>query len=327
MTADPITIYRLHELDNLPEPNWLIDGVLHQETIAAIVGRSGVFKTFLALDIGMSIATNRPWLGRKVTAGNVLHIVGEGGRGIKLRAHAWRLTNGLTTADTQNWACTVRSIDLMNQAEDLVAVCEQEFPDGLVLVIVDTLARNQSGDENSTQQMSQLVRQAELVRDRFQATVLFVHHFNRGGTFRGNSALDGAFDTIIVLERKGDSITVYNDFGHGGKQKDAEEFEPFTLVTEKVLFEDGKDSIVLKLDTKSDPRMDQILNLLDKAGRKGSTRQEILDQVVKEKVMGKTRFNELWPIMVERETVVPADGIEAKGCKWVRNVDLLDLAA
>ncbi len=322
MSSD-IVIYRLHELRDMPKPEWLIDGILHRNTLAAIAATKAAFKTFLALDWGLSIATGRDWQGRKVVQGNVLHLVGEGASGINLRTEAWQQHNDVWLPEPSPWSCTVTSVDLLTKADALLQAIVREFPTGIELLVVDTLARNNSGDENSTVQMSELVRQVDMVRTALGCTVLFLHHFNRGGSFRGNTALDGAFDTVVLLDRKpagGEVVTVRCD-----KQKDADEFEPFQL-KRKIVGE----SMVLEPDDDISPYVTLLARVVGQNGAKGMTREMAKDTVacMTPRPFGTTVFNDAWQQAVDREVIEPKDGLKlAKGTLWVRNLRSVDIAA
>ncbi len=53
-------------MKQLPRPEWQVDGVLHRNTLALLAGPEGTFKSFVALDLALSIAGGRPWQGREV---------------------------------------------------------------------------------------------------------------------------------------------------------------------------------------------------------------------------------------------------------------------
>jgi hypothetical protein len=76
-------------LANLPKGEPLIDGVLHQREYHVLCGRDSTYKSFLALDWALSIATGTPWNGREVSSGMVLYIAGEGVGGLDDRITAW----------------------------------------------------------------------------------------------------------------------------------------------------------------------------------------------------------------------------------------------
>jgi hypothetical protein len=98
-----------------------------------------------------------------------------------------------------------QAVDFMNResVEELLATirdAERHSGHKATLVIVDTLARAMAGaDENSAQDIGQVVGHADLIRQVTGATVLLVHHtgkdVERGA--RGSSALRAAVDTEI----------------------------------------------------------------------------------------------------------------------------------
>lgn len=320
-----IQIYKLTDLENISEPEWLIDGILYKDTLAAIVGTRGTFKTFMALDWGLSIAQGKAWNGHATRMGNVVHIVGEGGRGIKRRAAAWRQYHEVDIKDTANWACTIKAVDLLVETDGLMKAISGTFSN-LSLLIVDTLARNMTGDENNTAAMSSLVKQADALREKFGTTVLFLHHTNRQGTIRGNSSFDGALDTILVLQRKGETVTVYNDPEHGGKQKEAEEFEPFTLRRKRITLDgqtDGVSSIILELDAENDPYVEPILRILDSGGFRGVSREDALQRASELDICKASKFGDTWTSMKNREIIEVAEDSPSKGrgAKWIRSMN------
>ena len=52
------------EVMKLPDPEWLVAGILPAKSIAQLYGGSGSGKSFVALDMALSVATGRPWLGK-----------------------------------------------------------------------------------------------------------------------------------------------------------------------------------------------------------------------------------------------------------------------
>jgi hypothetical protein len=70
------------------------------------------------------------------------------------------------------------------------------------MIVIDTLARAMTGgNENSTQDMGLLVANGDILRDRFDANVIWVHHSgkNEARGARGSSALQAATDTEIEI--------------------------------------------------------------------------------------------------------------------------------
>ena len=74
----------------LPKPESLVEGVLDADTLAVLYGRAGVGKSFVALDLALSVATGTRWQGHEVRRGRVLYVVAEGASGTGARLDAWQ---------------------------------------------------------------------------------------------------------------------------------------------------------------------------------------------------------------------------------------------
>ncbi|MFA7265760.1 MAG: bifunctional DNA primase/polymerase [Candidatus Nanopelagicales bacterium] len=195
------------QLRDLPPPQPLIDGILDLESLAVLYGPSGQFKTFLALDWGLSVATGSWWRGRRVEKSNVLYIAGEGASGVWARLDAWaayqklhHLPDGFMTLPIP--------INLMTSAI-VEALAEVAVSVNAKFIILDTLARMAVGaDENSAKDMGLLVDQADYIKRQTGACVIPVHHagkdVERG--MRGSTALYGAADTVIACSAAEDEV-------------------------------------------------------------------------------------------------------------------------
>ena len=78
------------DIESLPDPEFMIEGVLPEGALAILFGTPEVGKTFLALDLALHIALGIKWCGREVKRGNVLYLIAEGAPGFKLRLAAWK---------------------------------------------------------------------------------------------------------------------------------------------------------------------------------------------------------------------------------------------
>ncbi|MEI2422068.1 AAA family ATPase, partial [Arthrospira platensis SPKY2] len=88
--------------------------------------------------------------------------------------------------------------------------------------MIDTLARSMAGgSENDSEDMGNLVRAADRLREEFGATVLFIHHSGKDATrgARGHSSLRAAVDTEIEVAglegTRTARVTKQRDFGTG----------------------------------------------------------------------------------------------------------------
>jgi len=219
----------LQEVFDLPEPKWLIEGLIELEAFAVLYGLSGVAKSFLALDLLLHIAAGLPWHGRAVKQGPVVYVFGEGGAGIQKRIDAWLKEHQLTRADIQDAFFLPEAVQLHRTEEvtDFLTAIAL-LPVKPVLIVFDTFARCfVGGDENSGKDMGLAIAGVGRIISCTNSAVVPVHHRGRAGDHeRGHTSLRGAADAMILqaLDERSGVITVTND-----KQKNAEECPPITL--------------------------------------------------------------------------------------------------
>jgi hypothetical protein len=227
-------------LQELPQPEPLIDGILMLDSLAVEFGPAGSFKSFLTSDWALSVATGSWWHGREVATGPVLYVIGEAASGFSQRQAAWSTAKGVHSLEDFHMYWLPEQVNLLEPAQvaALVQVAKELQPK---LIVFDTLARCMAGgDENGPRDMGLVVDGGDRLRRATGACVLFVHHTPKDGSKpRGHSALEGAVSTSIAVRRDGARVKVSCD-----KQKDAEEFQLIALVRQTVA-----DSCVLAIPT------------------------------------------------------------------------------
>jgi AAA domain len=224
----PIPLLTLAEIFEQPDPVWLIEGWLVEDSLAVIAGPPDSGKSFAALAIACSVASDQDWFQHPTKHGQVLYIYSEGGSGIKKRIDAWLKSKAHEQADLE-FIGIPASINMLDERA-VAALIARIGKRDLKLIVLDTLARNfGGGNENATPDMNAFVQGCDTLRRSFSGcTLLVVHHTGWDPTHeRGNSALRGAVDTMIKQERRASdkkiTMTVV-------KQKDFEEdVRPFFL--------------------------------------------------------------------------------------------------
>lgn len=196
------------ELENLPDIAPLISGLLDLDSGSWIIGAPGGFKSFIALDFACHVATGRQWQGRRTEKGRVLYIAAEGSKGIRKRIKGWEQVYDVRAEDVVTLPLPVRvaSGDRRNPlSEEWQALVEIAAEDRPVLIVVDTQARVTAGmNENDNGEMSLFTEAVRLLKEAAGACVLVVHHTGRDGQdARGASAIDGAQDAELKVERPG----------------------------------------------------------------------------------------------------------------------------
>jgi hypothetical protein len=195
-------ILSFEHLLELPDPDWLVHGLL-PEGFGVLYGAPSAFKSFLALDWALSVATGRPWHGHEVGApSDVIYVAAEGRGGLKKRAVAWWEANGKPD---------MGRVHFLPEPVDLLEANAQVGLAGAIhvishncgpvkMLVVDTMARCMvGGDENSAREVGQFIQ----ALDGFNvSTKLVVHHTGKAGGEGGSSALRGAADVMVRVERE-----------------------------------------------------------------------------------------------------------------------------
>ncbi len=216
----------LGEVLTRPDPEFLVHRLLIAGGTSLLTAKHASFKSFFALDIALCIATGRLWHGYEVRRGPVVYVAAEGATGLKLRAAAWLSHHNQDTPKDFIVLDVPFHIHESSQRADFIKDLGDLKP---ALIVLDTLARCAIGlDENNARDMGAF---ADSVGDLARETgthILVVHHNNKGGEYRGSSAVPAAVDTHISMERRGDNVTLKTE-----KQKDGEELP--TLIFEKIV--------------------------------------------------------------------------------------------
>ena len=205
-------------------PEFVVDGLIETQTLGLLFGDPGCGKSFLAVDLALSVASGTSFHGREVKRGPVFFIAGEGHNGLARRFAAWSKDRGVDLANVPMLKSTRAAQFLDGKSAEEVANCVETLAEGHgapAMIIIDTLARNfGAGDENSTQDMSNFVIAMDNLQERFpDCAILIVHHSGHAdkARARGAMALKGALDLEYRVEKSGASLRLVNT-----KMKDSE---------------------------------------------------------------------------------------------------------
>lgn len=177
----------LEELAALPPPSFLVEDMIPAGGLTLFYGQMGSYKSFLVLDQAMTLAH----------AGmEVVYVAGEGGRGLELRAAAWKLAHSfqgsvpLHVIDDMPWA---------SKPSEMIEMIEAIRAKSLKpkLVVIDTVARAMVGlNENDAADASEFVAVMDTLRRALGCAIALVHHTGKdeGRGVRGSNALPAAVD-------------------------------------------------------------------------------------------------------------------------------------
>ena len=283
----------IDDIEAMPDPTWLIDGVLPSQGTAVTSGPPKQGKTFTVLSMALHIPIGKRF-GREVDQGAVYYIAGEGAGGLKLRVKAARQHYGIPASVPLHVLTRAAKFTDAGEITALIAsIRDKHRASGVPvrLIVIDTLARAMPGsDENAAKDMGLVVEQCDRLRETFQCLVMPVHHTGKDVTrgMRGSTSLDGAVDCAIQVTRQKtetqDVLTVENFY-----QKEGEEFSPvyFDLMQVGDLG-GGRGSLALTLRVAApakakaaNPRHDAVLRIVRSMAAEGDGRvskQEVVER-------------------------------------------------
>lgn len=180
----------------------LWENVIPQGSLGVLFGAPGAGKSFAALGLALAVASGQDFLGRRTTSGPAVYVAGEGGEDLPRRIEAWRLENGVQGELPLAVVPRAAQLDRPGEVERLAEAIDSVLDEPPKLLVLDTLARCFSGDENSARDMGRFISACDWLKTRFPGlAVLIIHHSGKADqqSMRGSSALLGAADFAAVL--------------------------------------------------------------------------------------------------------------------------------
>jgi KaiC/GvpD/RAD55 family RecA-like ATPase len=224
------------ELATEPAPiKWLVNGWVQEKAMVMLHGPSGCGKSFVVIDWMCTIASGLgQWMGKNTKTGDVIYLCGEGHHGLRGRLAAWKIAHGVETIGPLEISSGASDLDNLSELHEVV----QDIVDTgakAKLIVIDTLNRFMSGDENSAQDTRAFLDACSTLMHEFECTVLIVHHTGLNqeaqDRARGSSAWKGAMDTEISVKSDGQGRLTLTQM----KSKDGELQKPAYLELTTIL--------------------------------------------------------------------------------------------
>lgn len=213
MNTLPTSLPHLLEL-RAPQDRWLVEGLWADQAVGIVGGEPKCFKSFLALDIALSVASGTPCLRRFPTphpgrvllyaAEDALHIVRQRLLGIALAAEV-----DFLSLDIHIITAPSLRLDLPLDQDRLLATVQSLRP---CLLVLDPFVRLHRIDENAAAEVAPVLAYLRQLQRQFHTAVLLVHHARKGAShlragqaLRGSSELHAWGDSNLYLRRHGSS--------------------------------------------------------------------------------------------------------------------------
>lgn len=188
-----------------------VEDLLCDGQMSVVYGESNCGKTFFIFDVAASVAQGRMWRGRAVERGAVIYVALEGVHGIRNRIAAYAKHYGLVGDDKIPLAAITSAVNMLNEEADVqrlinsIRAAGERMSLPVRMIVIDTLSRALAGgNENGSDDMGALVKNADRVRQATGAHLCFVHHSGKDQAkgARGHSLLRAATDTEIEVSRE-----------------------------------------------------------------------------------------------------------------------------
>ena len=233
---------------------YIVKGLLYADSLTHIFGPSETCKSLIATTMCMHIANGRQWMGRAVKPADVFLIVGEGKNGVVRRCAAMSERWGLAM---ENVFISHSGINGCSEAEVIglrQGIEAVRSDNELMVIIIDTVARNFGGNENDSKDMGAFINNIDrFLRQHFGAAVVLVHHSGVGDQSRGrgSSALRGAVDMEYIVSKDDSLVQMKCTKSKDWERPDQLQFRVVSAPVSHVLDEDGDPITAACLDVYS----------------------------------------------------------------------------
>lgn len=220
---------------------YIVKDWLQAHSVGIIYGKSQAGKSFIALDLALSVALGlESWAGGRILERTpVAYLCGEGQEDfLKRRVNGWFLAHGYTKKEAKGFfsICT-EPLDISNPTTVEQITCDlQQLGQKPGVIILDTLECFMSGDYKDSKDAQPFLNGMKKLSDTFDACVLAIGHVAKGAddedpdplgstNFVGNVDID-----ILVQKLEEDFVKVRHHKNKGGTYNKAFfKLEPFTL--------------------------------------------------------------------------------------------------
>ena len=182
---------------------WVVSTIIPEHAVSLFFARGGIGKSTIMMMLAGCVASGRPFFGYPVKQRPVIYIDFEN----SLAVLSERLK--VVGADLALFWSSADSPARLDKAEvqRLFKILEQ-YPGALM--IFDTLRSSQSGDENNSEHMSEIMTIFRKLRDN-GATVIVLHHTIKAANtrYKGSSAIFDMVDHVLAMypvRRPGDDV-------------------------------------------------------------------------------------------------------------------------
>lgn len=178
-----------------PEPEWVVPG-LFPVGLTLLAGRPKVGKSWLALQLAQAVTTGGKFLGQRVKQGRVLYLALEDSRrriAARMSLQGWATGGGVCDFVTIGGLQKVGFLNKGGAAVLAGTIRAKQYR----LVIVDTLSRAISGDQNDSREMTRAIAPLQVLAHEMGIGLVVLDHHNKLGAANPHSGGGSEGETPI----------------------------------------------------------------------------------------------------------------------------------
>ena len=199
-------------LSERPKVVKLVGDWIEAGSVGLVVGLEGAKKTWAMIDLSICTAGGKSWLGMPVKQGPVLFIDEESGDERLSNRMEMTMKGEMVDNDIPIYSVSLAQFNLLKNPSDVFEIITLIQTYHAKLVIIDALADVMlGGDENAVKDTQPVFAALSKIAAVTGAEIVVIHHLNKGGGYRGYTAIAGAIDTMLLIESKPESnIITFN---------------------------------------------------------------------------------------------------------------------
>jgi len=219
---EPLPVVRIGQIPREENSQrWLVEQLWGDSSVGVIGGAPKCSKTWLGLDLALSVATGTACLGKYAVPrpGTVLIYLAEDALTVvRERVEGIARHRGLHLADVDIHVITAPTLRLDRELHQnrLLETAQNLRPR---LLLLDPLVRLHSVDENNAGEVAQLLAYFRLLQRQLDLSVILVHHTRKnaaggvaaGQGLRGSSDLHAFGDSNLYLRRVRERLVLLSE--------------------------------------------------------------------------------------------------------------------
>ena len=198
------------EIMNTPmkKQRFIVDGIIYPG-LHILSGDPKIGKSWMMLDMCLSVAKGEDFLGRKTEQGQVVYMALED-TFISLQSRMYELTD----EPSENLFFTLLANSIGNGLEDDLRECKKMFPQ-LKMIVIYTLQKIRDTVETKYGADYRELSVLKSIADQLEIAVVLVHHnrkardSNPNNLISGTNGIAGCADGLLVFTRSGENAELH----------------------------------------------------------------------------------------------------------------------